>query len=129
MTNSEHGPLGNGADHDARLRGLANDGETVLGYLRVSSTDRGDYYLVVRSWPHPDVPGATILSERYAYLTTGDGSDGWIDNGVNRRVEGFDPATMCQELASVYAQAAARFRGGTENDRDPHVSDLLETEG
>jgi hypothetical protein len=72
---------------EARLEQLAGAGETIHGYAPTSETDEGIYFLVIRSWPHPDVEGAATVSLRYAYLTRGEGSDGWLENGINMRVE------------------------------------------
>lgn len=96
---------------EKRIRGLADDDddERVLGYVRTSDTDDGVYYIVCRSKPHPDAADAHILSMRYAYLTRGSGNDGWLENGINMRVEG-DPAAFLGQLAEFAAACVARER-------------------
>jgi hypothetical protein len=99
---------------EKRLRELCNDGETLHRAVHINDTDQGAYYIVVRVWDHPEVEDGQVLSERYAYLTKGSGSDGWVDNGVNRRVPpGVDVADMCELLAQGYAKTAAQERAGT----------------
>jgi len=109
---------------EARIRRLTNDGETLHGYTKVSETDEGAYYVVVREWPHPDVDDAQILSERYAYLTHGDGSDGWVENGINRR-DTFESGELARSLAQMYASIAARQDAETA-ERDPVTDELAE---
>jgi hypothetical protein len=106
----------------ARLERLTTEDEALHGYVHMDETDDGHYYLVVREKPHPDAEGQRILSERYAYLTKNpsEGSDGWIDNGINRRDA--DPAELAADLAQMYAQMAARLRNGS-TDRDAYSED------
>jgi hypothetical protein len=109
---------------ETRLRGLCNDGETLHGYTKVDETDEGAYYVVVREWPHPEVEDARTLSERYAYLTHGGGSDGWVENGINRR-DTFESGELARSLAQMYAGIAARQdRGNAE--REPITDELGE---
>lgn len=103
---------------DARLAQLANDGEEVLGYAPASETDAGIYFIVLRHYDHPDVDSATVLNVRYAYLTRGSGSDGWVDNGINMRIEG-DPQEFMQSLARLFANAS-----GVGPGSDPVTADL-----
>lgn len=106
-----------------RIRELANDGETVLGHARMSETDEGEYHLVLREYQHPEHDGLRVVNVRYAYLTAGDGSDGWLDNGVNIRVEE-DSADTLQALAQLFASGIPRLGGG----QDPAYTDLLADE-
>ena len=100
---------------ETRLGQLCDDGQHLLDHQAMGETDEGVYYLVSRVWQHPDVDGAQTLSIRYAYLTRGDGSDGWVDNGINVRVDpGDDPADVAQQLAQMMATSAAKIRGGRE---------------
>jgi hypothetical protein len=110
----------------ARLERLTTEDEALHGFIHMDETNSGHYYLTVREKPHPDAgtkapEDARILQETYAYLTkdTENGSDGWIDNGINRRVSDDDGAAdLAGELAQMYAQTAARLRGGAEGN--PH---------
>lgn len=88
---------------EQRIAQLANAGEDVLGYAPTSETSEGVYFLVLREWDHPDADDARVVSLRYAYLTRGDGSDGWIENGINMRVEG-DPEQFILNLARLIYQ-------------------------
>jgi len=108
---------------EQRIRQLANAEETVLGYAPTSTTDQGVYFVVLRHYPHPDVDGASVLNVRYAYLTRGEGSDGWLDNGVNVRIEG-DPAEFLAGLAQLFAAAQPRLDG----EDDPATTDLTPSE-
>lgn len=112
-------------DVEDRLTGMAGADEAVLAYAATSVTDDGAYYLVARHYPHPDpkVGDATIFSLRYAYLTRhrGDGSDGWLDNGINIRIEG-DPGEFLEGLAQLIAASRARLG----SDRSPATDDLRE---
>lgn len=110
----------------ARLVELLGAGETLLGFAPTSETDEGVYFLVLRSWDHPEVDGATILSMRYAYLTRGDGGDGWVGGedssgaaGINVRIEG-DPEEFLGGLAQLVAAAKPRLGGG----KQPATKDL-----
>lgn len=107
---------------DARLEQLTGPDADLLGYFKADDTDQGVYYLTLRSWPHPDVDGATILALRYAYLTRGDGSDGWTESGVNMRVSG-DPVAFLQALSQMAAAAIPR-QGNP--DADPWTGDGTE---
>jgi len=94
-----------------RLEQLTGADADLLGYTLADTTDEGFYYLTLRAWPHPDVDDASTLSLRYAYLTAGDGGDGWVDEGMNMRVEG-DPSTFLQALAQMFASGIPRLGGG-----------------
>lgn len=107
---------------ETRLEQLCEDNQTLRGQVAINYTDDGAYYLVVREKPHPDIPGAHVLSERYAYLTRGDGNDGWLTNGINRRVTG-DLAEFSQQLAQLYAGVAARQRK-EDGETEPFTADL-----
>jgi hypothetical protein len=95
---------------EQRLNSLANSGEDVIGYAPVSETDEGVYLLVLRLYPHPETDGIDVLNFRYAYLTRGDGSDGWLENGVNIRCEG-DPARLLVGLAHLFNDAGNNLDG------------------
>lgn len=102
----------------ARLEQLANAGEDVLAYAPTSETSEGVYFLVLREWDHPDADDATVASLRYAYLTRGDGSDGWLENGINMRVEGADTRRFLKNLARL-------MYGAVDDDQDgPTRKDL-----
>lgn len=104
---SEH-PIG----VERRIRQLCGDDVTLHGFVKADETEEGYYYVVVRSWDHPDADDAETLSERYAYLTKGGGSDGWVDEGVNRRDR--TGGVLAGDLAQLYAQVAANQRGGRD---------------
>jgi len=104
-----------------RLEQLTRPGVDLLGYLLADVTEEGYYYLTLRAWPHPDVDDAWTISLRYAYLTAGDGSDGWVDEGMNMRVSG-NPATFLQALSQMCASGIARWGG----ENDPSVHDVTE---
>lgn len=113
---------------DRRLNGLMDDDETLYGKTIIDETDEGWYVLVARGWDHPEVEGTEILSERFAYLTKGEGGDCWVDwndaVAINRRDVGPDGATA-QALAEMYAAIAARQRN--EGDEwEPFGGTLLE---
>jgi hypothetical protein len=93
-----------------RLNSLKNPGENVVGYAPVSETDEGVYLLVLRLYPHPDHDGVDVINFRYAYLTRGDGSDGWLENGVNIRCEG-DPARLLVGLGRLFDEAGKNLDG------------------
>ena len=103
-----------------RLEQLANAGETLLGYAPVSDTNEGVYFVTLRHYPHPDDDGVSVLNCRYAYLTKGEGSDGWLDNGINLRCEG-DPNRMLAGLARLFYDAGDVLEG---DDDDPVGLDL-----
>lgn len=98
---------------ERRVRGLMDDHERLLAILVVDETDEGWYAIVVRDWDHPsDDVDARILSERYAYLTKGDGNDGWLNsgkgdggNGINRRDPFDQDGRLAGALAKVYSDA------------------------
>lgn len=106
---------------EKRLAELTGPDADLLGYTLADTTDEGYYYLTLRAWPHPDVDDAWTLSLRYAYLTAGDGSDGWTDEGMNMRVSG-DPATFLQTLSQMAASGIPRLGGG----KDPSAHDATE---
>lgn len=92
---------------------LTEPSERLLGVMKAGETDDGHYYLVLRTWPHPDVDGAWTLALRYAYLTKGDGSDGWTEKGVNMRVEG-SVTRFLQSLSRMFAGSIPRLDGEGE---------------
>lgn len=104
-----------------RLGQLTGPDASLLGVTKASETDEGYYYLALRTWPHPDVDDAWTLSLRYAYLTKGEGSDGWTDEGMNMRVEQ-DPEAFLQTLSRMFASGIARF----DPSKDPSVHDATE---
>lgn len=98
---------------ERRVRGLMDDGERLLGVLVTDETDQGWYAIVVRDWEHPNAPECGTLSERYAYLTKGDGNDGWVDgsgdsgaSAINRRDRHDRDGRLAGALAKLYAHAA-----------------------
>lgn len=100
-------------------------GARALAYILADSGTYGTYAPVIRTWDHPTIDGASILSERYAFLTHGDNdaSDGWKD-GFERRVpEGVDPAEFCKTIGRAYLAAAHRL--ATEEEADAQEFDLL----
>ena len=105
-----------------RLEQLTGPDADLLGVSKASETDEGYYYLALRTWPHPDVDDAWTLSLRYAYLTKGDGSDGWTDQGMNMRVEG-DRETFLQALSRMFAGGIPRLGSSRVN---PSMSDATE---
>jgi len=112
-----------------RVRGLMNDTERLLAVMVVDETDEGHYAIVVRDWNHPTADGAEILSERYAYLTKGDGNDGWVSsgdgeggNGINRR-DSLDHGRLAGALAKVYVHAQKIQK---DEKSEPIVGSLLE---
>ncbi|AGC65562.1 hypothetical protein K745_gp37 [Haloarcula hispanica virus PH1] len=100
---SDH-PIGT----EARLGQLTGDDADLLGYFMADTTSQGYYYLTLRTWEHPDDPDAWTLSMRYAYLTAGDGGDGWVDEGMNMRVNG-PREPFLQALALMCAGAIPRL--------------------
>jgi hypothetical protein len=111
---------------ETRLEQLAGD-DRLLAYGLADETDDGGYYVTLRCWPHPYADGATTISLRYAYLTNGDGSDGWVDEqdaaGINLRCPaGTDPGRFLQNLAQLFAAGGGRHDG----DMDPFKGDLRE---
>jgi hypothetical protein len=106
-----------------RLDHLTGPDAVLMDAMKSDETDEGHYYLALRAWPHPDVEDAWTLSLRYAYLTKGDGSDGWTDEGMNMRVNG-DPLVFLQTLAKMFAGSTQRFDG----DHDPMLHDATEAE-
>lgn len=105
-------------------------GARALAYILADSGEYGTYAPVIRTWDHPNIDGASILSERYAFLTHGDNeaSDGWKD-GFERRVpEDVDAAEFCKMLGRAYLAAAHRLDPDAPDDIDPQEFDLL-TEG
>lgn len=111
-------------NESGRLLGLCDPEQNLLGFAPTSETDDGVYYLTVREWPHPDVDGAHIVSIRYAYLTRGSGTDGWVDGGgVELRVEG-DPQEFVGDLARLMAACKPRVGG----EKRPVRDDLRPTE-
>jgi hypothetical protein len=94
-----------------RLDSLANAGEDVVGYAPVSETDEGVYLLTLRLYGHPEDDDVDVINFRYAYLTRGDGSDGWLENGINIRCEG-DPARLLVGLAHLFNDAGNALDDG-----------------
>ena len=106
-----------------RLEQLTGPDADLLGVTKASETPEGYYYLALRAWPHPDLDDAWTLSLRYAYLTKGDGSDGWTDQGMNMRVE-HDPKTFLQTVSQMFASSIPRFGSGV----DATINDATEEE-
>jgi hypothetical protein len=100
-----------------RLNSLKNPGEDVVGYAPVSETSEGFYLLVLRLYPHPEDEGVDVLNFRYAYLTRGDGSDGWLENGVNIRCEG-DPARLLVGLGRLFDETGRNLHDGEMVKKD-----------
>jgi hypothetical protein len=99
-----------------RLESLTDDGETLHGYVICDATDEGYYTLVARTWPHPDADDATTLSLRYAYLTAGDGSDGWTDAGLNMRLPRHaDPDEAAHTIGQLFAGVSRNLADGDED--------------
>lgn len=101
-----------------RIERLCGPDERLLGFARADTTDEGTYFLTVRAWPHPDAEGHWTVSLRYAYLTKGDGSDGWVGGedsskaaGINMRVEG-DPRGFMNGLGALFRGSAETFPQG-----------------
>lgn len=108
---------------ETRLTQLTGEDADLLGYFKADATEDGVYYVTLRAWPHPSADDATTLSMRYAYLTRGQGSDGWVGGdsdaaGVNFRVEG-DPGVFLQTLAQMCAGSIPRL----DADTDPWTGD------
>lgn len=123
MSDDERDPDAGLIGVEARIRQLCGPGEQFLGKVLTDTTDDGAFFLVHRCWEHPEVDGAHVISERYAYLTRGDGSDGWVNRqdaaGINRRVPpGVDPSEFLRRLGQSQVEASVRV--GT--DRDPAES-------
>ena len=117
---------------DKRLSQLTNPDQVLLGYARASETEEGVYYIVLRTWPHPDVEDAWTVAVRYAYLTKGNGSDGWTQSGVNLRCEG-DPETFLRTLAKLFLGGSQRVPPETSGDTsetggDPWTGDVATNE-
>lgn len=106
---------------ERRIRGLMDDHERLLGLMVVDESDEGYYAIVVRDWDHPsEHVDARILSERYAYLTKGDGNDGWLTdgnseggNGINRRDPFDQDGRLSGALAKLYLHAEKVQSGQT----------------
>mgnify|MGYP006275864381 CR=1 FL=1 len=95
--------------HLRRIRDMTEDHETLHDAEFINSTDDGHYYVVLRTWPHPDIDDAYTVSLRYAYLTKGSGSDGWMENGINMRAAKL--IEFCQAVASMFDGVAEEYRG------------------
>ena len=95
--------------HLSRILDMTADHETLHDAEFINATDSGYYYLVLRSWPHPDIDDAHTVSIRYAYLTKGSGSDGWTENGVNMRAENL--VWFMDVLAAMFESTADDLRG------------------
>lgn len=108
---------------EKRMAELTDPSERLLGVTKASETDEGHYYLVLRTWPHPDVDGAWTLSLRYAYLTKGNGGDGWTEQGMNMRVED-SMVKFLQCLSQMFTQAVGRLDG----EADPTMHDATTEE-
>jgi hypothetical protein len=102
---------------EQRLDSLANAGEDVVGYAPVSETSEGVYLLTIRLYGHPEDEGVDVLNFRYAYLTRGDGSDGWLENGVNIRCEG-DPARLLVGLGRLFGGAGKNLNSPSPVKKD-----------
>ncbi|AFD02313.1 putative protein 32 [Haloarcula hispanica icosahedral virus 2] len=101
----------------ARLDQLTADSEDdarLLGAAQADETSEGYYYLTLRQWQRDD-PTLSTLSLRYAYLTKGDGGDGWLDSGVNMRVDTDSVSDLLGLLAQMFAAGQAR-QGDTDTE-------------
>jgi hypothetical protein len=113
---------------EKRLQQLCEGEEQLLACLGTDETDQGVYALTLRAWPHPEVDGATTVSLRYAYLTKGDGGDGWVGSdddaaGINMRVPaGVDVYEFFQTMSAFFAASGARYQNGHS---EPYTDDLL----
>jgi hypothetical protein len=102
------------ADDRRRIEALTDARSQLLGVAFSGATDEGRYYLCLRSWDHPFVDDASIISLWYAYLsTTDDGSDGWTDDGVQMRCTA-DRAHFLQTLGQMFAGGIPRLDAGND---------------
>lgn len=91
--------------YEKRLEQLTGPDATLHAKEQADETDEGYYYLTVRTWPHPDVDDAWTVSFRYAYLTKGDGGDGWTETGMNMRASELVAfAELLSELFGDFAE-------------------------
>lgn len=104
-----------------RLQHLTGDDAELLGYTLCDDTNAGYYLLTLRTWPHPDDEDAWTLSLRYAYLTKGDGSDGWVEEGMNMKVS-HGRKKFLQAVAQMFAAGIPRLDG----DADPSAHNATE---
>jgi len=99
----------------SRLGQLTDDSDddaTLLAAAQADETEQGYYYLTLRVWQRDD-PTLSTIALRYAYLTKGDGGDGWIDDaGVNMRVDTDEVDTFLQLLARMFASGMNRYQQG-----------------
>lgn len=112
-----------------RVRGLMDNHERLLGVVVVDETRQGYYAYVLRDWEHPDPDvDARLLAERTAYLTKGDGNDGWVTSGdavaINRRDPFDQPGRLAGAVAKVYADAKKIQQGTVE---EPTIGNLTGT--
>ena len=113
-----------------RIEQLCGPDERLLGSLRADVTEEGQYFLVVRAWPHPDEENCWTISFRYAYLTrTKSGSDGWVGGensskaaGINMRAYG-DPRQFMHAIGAMFSAASERFPKG-----EPWMGDVVDLE-
>lgn len=96
---------------EARLQQLTGDDAALLGYCLTDETSKGYYYTTLRMWPHPDAEDSWTFSVRYAYLTKGDGGDGWTDEGMNMRVS-HGRKRFLQAMSRMFAGGIPRLAGG-----------------
>lgn len=100
-----------------RLENLCDDNETLHGWYIPpgADTDDGTYCVTVRSWPHPDLDDGFMISIRYAYLTAGDGSDGWSKfggaKGINMRTK-THPTEFIRRMAQLFTAIVNRREKG-----------------
>jgi hypothetical protein len=100
---------------ERRLRNLCDDHEHLINFAFNGATDDGAYYLTLRTWGHPNVDDAAMISLRFAYLTFGDGRDGWYNGaaGINIRVpEGRDPVDHLWAIAQFIGQGSKLLDAG-----------------
>lgn len=102
---------------ERRIRGLMDEHERLLGAMVVDESSEGFYIIVIRDWEHPWADDAEILAERYAYLTKGDGNDGWNNdgdsqggNGINRR-DALPAGKLAGALSYLYGEARSIQQG------------------
>lgn len=104
--------------YERRLQQLTDDSAddaTLLAAYRPpeGETPQGYYYLTLRVWQRDD-PTLSTVSIAYAYLTKGDGHDGW-DKNFNMRVSTDEVADFLGMLTQMFAAAQPRV----DADADP----------
>lgn len=107
-----------------RVQNLCEPHERLLGAMIIDESDEGAYAIVLRDWdhPYPNVDGDTF-SVRYAYLTFGDGNDGWKNkgdstggNGINCRVpDRLEMGEFSTAMIALFQRAHKIRTGQTKN--------------